>query len=80
MQCTKHVWKARQDKYSDGGPETSQLKGYLTAAMAKSKIPKVQQYNNSLLLPENALKSYDEIYRVIGEDCARKRRHIPCHS
>ena len=60
--------------------ETRQLKGYLTATMAKSNIPKVQQYNNSLLLPENALKSYDEVYRVIGEDCARKRRHIPCHS
>ena len=74
------AWKARRDKYPDGGPirtyrpETSQLRGYLTAAMAKSKIPKVHHYNHSLLLPENALKSYDEIYkalRVIGEDCAK---------
>ena len=74
------AWKERRDKYPDGGPirtyrpETSQLRGYLTAAMAKSKIPKVQHYNHSLLLPENALKSYDEIYkalRVIGEDCAK---------
>ena len=74
------AWKARRDNYPDGEPirtyrpETSQLRRCLTAAMAKSMIAKVQQYNSSLLLPENALKSYDEIYkalREIDEDCSK---------
>ena len=43
------------------------------------KDPKGAAIYNSLLLPENVLKSYDEIYkalRVIGEDCAKDAIYI----
>ena len=85
-QCKAYIrkmrreWTDRSARYPSGGPirtykpDLRQLRAYLMTAMSNSRIAKVQQYYNSLLLPENALKSYDEIYKAlkaIGEDCAK---------
>ena len=82
LYCQKmyNAWSERNDKYPDGGPvltykpEENQLRATIMTAMSKSRIQKVSQYYNSLLLPENALKPYEDIYKAlkgIGEDHAK---------
>ena len=78
--CPKNEWAERSARYPSAGPiltykpEASQLRAHLMTTMSKSRIAKIQQYHNSLLLPDNALKPYDDIYKAskaIEEGCAK---------